>query len=541
MNALQSTLRFAATGLLIISCGPNNSTSSISSMLGLADNGITVYMADKPVTSVEGNLQINPNELRSEPEQQRVLEYMQELMTAAGLSLDADTRLKLTRITNDRKGASLRFAQFHRDMPVDGGEAVAIFDQNGVLHALNLLLKTDIAVNSDAPVPDNEALEWAKEKIHKRLRLLGLKKLPLAIQSSKLLVANTKQFGWQQIWRFGVSPLTFDIIASGPHAGQLVKLRQITTDFSGNVSIYNGAYVPLIATEKNKGILVLKNGKETDAARLAKIVGKNLVTPGVLAAQENIQLTSRFYHEVFGRDSFDGKGATITAVADLGTGFFNLQGGNASWNPIHQIFSFGVGNDIFDDLAKAPDVVGHEFTHAVISHTSDLKYFSETGALNEHFADVFGEFVQHFGDPDFTPYLIGETVAREDKKPLRNMLDPKEGFAQQPSKMSEIEDEFKNHCEGAENPKDNCGVHVLSGIPNAAASKIITAIGWEKARWLYYRVMTARLLANSRFADYRRQMLGECRLQLEDGDCQAVAAALDDVEIIDDANDTPVL
>jgi Zn-dependent metalloprotease len=51
---------------------------------------------------------------------------------------------------------------------------------------------------------------------------------------------------------------------------------------------------------------------------------------------------------------------------------------------------------IFIRFTKSVDVVGHELTHGVISHTCNLVYSNEPGALNEHFADVFGSLVKQW-------------------------------------------------------------------------------------------------------------------------------------------------
>ena len=51
---------------------------------------------------------------------------------------------------------------------------------------------------------------------------------------------------------------------------------------------------------------------------------------------------------------------------------------------------------IFIRFTKSFDVVGHELTHGVISHTCNLVYSKEPGALNEHFADVFGSLVKQW-------------------------------------------------------------------------------------------------------------------------------------------------
>ena len=38
-----------------------------------------------------------------------------------------------------------------------------------------------------------------------------------------------------------------------------------------------------------------------------------------------------------------------------------------------------------DPIVKAYDVAGHEFTHAVTSSESNLEYYGESGAINEHY------------------------------------------------------------------------------------------------------------------------------------------------------------
>ena len=59
--------------------------------------------------------------------------------------------------------------------------------------------------------------------------------------------------------------------------------------------------------------------------------------------------------------------------------------------------AYGDGDGvIFIRFTRSLDVVGHELTHGVVSHTSNLEYRNESGALNEHFADVFGSLVKQW-------------------------------------------------------------------------------------------------------------------------------------------------
>lgn len=105
-----------------------------------------------------------------------------------------------------------------------------------------------------------------------------------------------------------------------------------------------------------------------------------------------------------------------------------------------------------------PDLVGHEFTHGVIEHRSDLEYQFESGALNESFADLMGNIIQ--GD-NFPSALIAEG------KPggaIRDMCDP-ESFGQ-PENYAQY-----NAPSTANSGNDYAGVHTYSGIPNLAWCK----------------------------------------------------------------------
>lgn len=44
-------------------------------------------------------------------------------------------------------------------------------------------------------------------------------------------------------------------------------------------------------------------------------------------------------------------------------------------------------------VAALPDVVGHEFTHGVVAHSSNLVEQDESGAMNEGYADLFGNLI----------------------------------------------------------------------------------------------------------------------------------------------------
>ena len=125
------------------------------------------------------------------------------------------------------------------------------------------------------------------------------------------------------------------------------------------------------------------------------------------------------------RKSFDGEGASIHAIVRYGQNYKN-----AFWIPGSNLIVFGDGRP----FAGALDIVGHELTHGVIEHSANLLYQDQPGALNEAFADIFGEMIEAKkkeeegeGPPD---WITGRDLARPSPgspdlgRPVRNMKNP---------------------------------------------------------------------------------------------------------------------
>ncbi len=166
---------------------------------------------------------------------------------------------------------------------------------------------------------------------------------------------------------------------------------------------------------------------------------------------------------------------------------------------------YGDGGRIFKPLPYGLDVVGHEFTHGVIGATADLEYRSQSGALNESYADVFGALI------DRGNWYIGEAVIKSPPFPrpyLRSLEDPNMNGAFDVRDPLNGVGQPKHVSEYARLPVsrrgDNGGVHVNSGIPNHAAYLIGLRIGPDKLEQIYYRALTQYLGPDSQFLDAAR-------------------------------------
>jgi Zn-dependent metalloprotease len=197
-------------------------------------------------------------------------------------------------------------------------------------------------------------------------------------------------------------------------------------------------------------------------------------------AYENLGRVYDYYHDTFGYDSYDGKGAPMVGIVN------NCDGGTSSgvsyWsdNAVH--FAPGAGD--------ALDTAAHEFTHGVTANTAGLKYECQSGALNESISDIMAFNL----DPEDTTY--GED---RDGGAIRDYRYP-ESFGQ-PMTVDDYE-ATKNDDFG-----DHGGVHTNSGIPNHAYWGVVLAVGRDKAEQIVWRALTEHLGPDSNFEDFRTAML----------------------------------
>ena len=84
----------------------------------------------------------------------------------------------------------------------------------------------------------------------------------------------------------------------------------------------------------------------------------------------------------------------------------------AYWDGYQMVY--GAGDAEYKPFAADLDVEGHEMTHGVVEHTAGLLYVGQHGALNEAFADYFGNAidVDATGTPLSDPKasLLGEDL-----------------------------------------------------------------------------------------------------------------------------------
>ena len=170
---------------------------------------------------------------------------------------------------------------------------------------------------------------------------------------------------------------------------------------------------------------------------------------------------------------------------------------NAFWNGEQMAYGDGDGQ-VFVGFTRSLDVIGHELTHGVVTHTCNLEYHDESGALNEHFADVFGSLVKQWkrkqtaakADWLIGPDIMGPGTTAKSLRTFKNELayenDALLGTDPQPKHMND----FVNLPDNEDG--DWGGVHINSGIPNHAFYLVAKSLGgfaWEQAGVIWYEAL----------------------------------------------------
>lgn len=223
-------------------------------------------------------------------------------------------------------------------------------------------------------------------------------------------------------------------------------------------------------------------------------------------AYDHSGTTFSFFAKVFGRSSVDNANLPLTSSVhyqeDPRFGY-----DNAFWDGRQMVYGDGF---LFNPMTQSLDIVAHELSHGVTQYEAALRYENQSGALNEHFSDVFGVLARQWANNERRPakadWSVGRGLFRKKSMAgmsLRSMSapgtahdDPEFGRDPQPALMKHFV-KLPNTADG-----DWGGVHYNSGIPNKAFHLAAVAIGgpaWDVPGHIWYVALTQRLRDNASF------------------------------------------
>lgn len=276
-------------------------------------------------------------------------------------------------------------------------------------------------------------------------------------------------------------------------------------------------------TSPPTGVILVKDAISTTGSPVSSTLRYGFPDKEAASALYSMGKVYDFYKSTFARESWDGSGGSLIGTIRVKNDDGSLMN-NACWNGSEMFFGSA------DKFAGAIDVVGHEVTHGVIQQDARLVYSGQQGALNESFADIFGEAVEDYVTVGAADWKLGTGLASF----ARDFIQP-EAYAQ-PSTMSAY----------INTTQDNGGVHINSGIPNHAYYLLAVGlsgggIGKPKSLQIFYRALNTKLSANSSFLDLRLAVVKSAEELHGVGSTEVLKckAAFDAVEITEP--DSPVV
>ncbi len=271
----------------------------------------------------------------------------------------------------------------------------------------------------------------------------------------------------------------------------------------------------------SNGVIGTLDGSRANVLYTTPDVNTSFGDPTAVTVHHRLRRSVEFFESEFGWTDWDftydpaGPGGVLVGIAhegvDLNNAYFTVVPGGSGYIGV---MAFGDGDgELFTPLARCQDVVTHELGHGLINATANLTYQFQSGALNEHFADVFGWL--HDGDDDgIGEECIGPALSTA----LRDMCQPGSVDQPQPANMSEYED-LPNTEAG-----NFGGVHINSGIPNRAACLTRDRIGARDLSRIWFRALRFHLGSRSDFAAMVEATVSSCdELSLSGATCEAVA------------------
>jgi len=447
--------------------------------------------------------------------------FLTEYGALFGLT-DAACELRVMRTQSaDRGRAFVRFRQVYRDVPVLGGELVVQLDQERNVVSVNGEVLPALQVNVSPQVAPEVARETALETVAKLERVA---RDALDASNPELWLYNPILLGAPGI------PQTRLVWRSEVRSTQALPVRELML-----VDAQTGAaalYFNQIDTSRYREVYDNQNNPDVGLPGSGPVRVEGQPPTGVLDADlayDYAGSTYDFYCSVHGRDGIDNRGMRLISTVRYCDEESDRPYENAFWNGVQAVFGAG--------FAAADDVVAHELTHGVTDHESNLFYYMQSGAINEAFSDIWGEFIDLTnGAGNDTPavhWLHGEDLPGGAN---RSLSDPP-AFGH-PDRMTSP----YYYC-GA---RDGGGVHINSGVANKAAflmtdggafnGKTVVGLGIPKVAKIWYEVQTHLFTSASDYQDLYDCLQQACAdlvgtAGITAADCRQVKNALDAVEM----------
>ena len=370
-----------------------------------------------------------------------------------------DGRLRTARIQRDSLFSGRRherLEQRHRGLPVFGGQVVRQLDGRAVVSVFGRIFE-GIEIGM-APTLDEGAA---------RLAAAAAESSDAVTYGDVVLgILPRPSGGYALVYRVGVRTRTDRLLSYvnavsgtierrdsrilaqagtiGRGTGVFGDIKKVSTRrVSGSFEVYD-ALRPTPISTLDFGGNVFRTfdflfNDETFASDVSRDSDNVWLDGPIVDAQVYQGWVHDYYFNRFNRLSLDDRGLPTKGIVHPllreGSDAFSAETRNLVLNNAlylgEGVTLYGDGDGVvFDYLAGALDVIGHEMTHGVIEYSSALETHDEPGALNESFSDIMAASIEFFyqpigSGPRRSEWLIAEDVTLESLGFLRSMDNPR--------------------------------------------------------------------------------------------------------------------
>ena len=431
---------------------------------------------------VEGKLSAP---VRSGDEAQAAIAFLQEQQGAFRI-LNATEELAVRKIQVDDLGMKhVRLDQHYKGLSVIGGELIVHFAANGSIKTVNGNFESGIDIDITPVVTGQAAVQTSVSDLATFFGQGNPRDPELVVfpweganyLAWRLFIYSDTPDGR---WEYFVNAKTGEVIfkanrimntdAIGTGVGVMgaarnhidtdlniatYQMKDYTRQTANNPHGHNGQMPAGNYLQCNNATTSLPGSIATDADNVWNL---STQAPSV-DGQVYSALVYDWWQTAFNRNGYDGAGASMLTIVN-----YSAEGdNNAYWDGQRiVIWSFSAG---WRSLAGCPDVIAHEWGHAVTEHESGLLYQMESGALNESFSDMMGAAFEFAHDTmDVPDWGMGEN-GRTTGVPFRSMSDPH--LYSDPDYYGTSDPYWYNQAGCSPSGfNDYCGVHTNSGVGN---------------------------------------------------------------------------
>ena len=310
---------------------------------------------------------------------------------------ETEIELKFDKLNHSRSGQTYTFLQYYNDIEVYGRSLTVSVDNCGKVTSLHSSAISNSKLENIVPNPEisesdlhNIILNDYDEIVSSELVIYSGKEISIPQLVYVVLAKNENDYIEDTVFVNAVDGSIikkYENILHEETIGEGIDENQQTVSFP--VSETSFLFLKKYTLEDISRKIYVYNCNDSNNKYTS---GNNTWSdPTAVSAYENIIIAYDWWKSNFNYIGIDGVGGNVKVY--IHDPKYN---NNAFYIPSNPSLHFCDTKGSSVTKASALDCIGHEYTHAVVSHNTNITAFDyEPATINEAYADIFGSFINN--------------------------------------------------------------------------------------------------------------------------------------------------